>query len=76
MAKLQGNGVIVIDLLENLSGYHEEITPPLQYQNLNHNHYHLFPEKNKIEKPSTHDVWIDHSNIYNLITIPFHEIFL
>lgn len=45
MAKLQGNGVIVIDLVENLSGYHEEITPPLQYQNLNHNHYHVFPEK-------------------------------
>lgn len=77
MAKLQGNGVIVIDLVENLSGYHEEITLPLQYQNLNHNHYHLFPKKKKkIEKPSTHDVWIDHSNIYNLIIIPFHEIFL
>lgn len=51
MAKLQGNGVIVIDL-ESPGGYHEKITPLFQYQNLSHNHCHPLTNQTKLEKPS------------------------
>lgn len=50
MAKLQGNGVMVLDF-KKLCGYHEKITPHLKYQNLSHSLFHPLTDRTKWENP-------------------------
>lgn len=66
MAKLQGNGVIIIHL-EDLSGYHEKIGLLLTIKKLQSQQPPALNQPNKTKKPSTHDVWTGHFNIYMLL---------